>query len=75
MVHFAKGAEMFFWFMMYAACPALLLPGMLGVFGEEAEDAANEYAKGMAIFVVIAIVVAIIVGGVYLLLKALGLVA
>ncbi len=46
----------FFWMIMYGAVPALLLPGIFGLFGKEAEEAAE-------FFSLVVVVALIVVGG------------
>ncbi|MCA9817064.1 MAG: hypothetical protein KC652_18265 [Cyanobacteria bacterium HKST-UBA01] len=49
-----------FWLFLMASQPYLLLLGLFGVFGKEAEEAANDICAGMAVLLVVALIVAAI---------------
>lgn len=60
-----------FWLFLMASQPYLLLLGLFGVFGKEAEEAANDICVGMAILLVVALIVAAI----WFVLSSTGLIA
>ncbi len=53
------GLMYWFWVFAMAGCPALLIPGMLGFCGEDAERAAKDMTAGLAVLLIIVVVVGI----------------
>lgn len=60
----------FFWMLMFGAQPWLVLPAILGLFGKEAEDAAETFSIGALIALVFVVVIVLIVYG----LQAIGVI-
>ncbi|MBZ0188277.1 MAG: hypothetical protein K8F91_18650 [Candidatus Obscuribacterales bacterium] len=60
-----------FWFIVMASQPYLMLFGLMGVLGKDAERAANDLAVCIGIAVVIIMIIALI----YFALRLLGLTA
>lgn len=46
----------FFWYLLFGAQPWILLLAMMGFFGKEAEEAANEMAAGLAVVLLVILV-------------------
>lgn len=53
------GLMYWFWFFVMAGCPALLFPGMLGLFGEEAEKAADDVIASFGVALLVVVMVGI----------------
>ena len=48
----------FFWMILYASQPYLMLPGILGFFGKEGEQAAEEMATVMGVILIAILAIA-----------------
>lgn len=60
-----------FWYFLMASQPYLLLLGLSGILGKEAEDAANDLAMVMGVVFIIIFIVTLV----WIFLRSLGLIA
>ncbi len=63
-----------FWYLLFAAEPALLLLGMAGYFGKEAKEVADHLAQVVGAIFFAFVVLAAIGALIYLILKGVGLI-
>lgn len=58
-----------FWFFLFCAQPYFLLGGILGLFGKDAKQAADDITAGFAFIAIVVIIIALIIGAGYLIIQ------